>query len=478
MPEETAAHPVPDPALDTASATPLDRLRELIRIPTVSRPDPAEVDWAQFERFIETLARLYPLTHEKLELERVAGYSLLYRWRGRKGGIGSTADARSGAARAARSEGAPSVLMAHYDVVPATEEGWTHPPFSAELTGEGAEQLIWGRGTLDDKGALTAALEAVEAALAAGFTPEHDVYLSFGHNEETAGDGAVRIVEVLASRGVRPGFVLDEGGAIVEKVFPGVSAPIAVVGVSEKGITTLTLTVDERGGHASMPPRRTATARLAQAIVRLTKRPHPVALSATNLEMLHTVGRHARGIYRFLFTRTRFTAGLLKAVFARLSEETAAMVRTTQAVTMLRAGLAENALAERAVATVNIRVAVGSSVEQAVAHVRRAIADDAVRIEVASLSEPSPVSPTEGPAWELLRAAIEQSYPGTIVTPYVMLGASDARRFTAISDHVYRFSPFQMSKAERDTLHAIDERMHVATFLTGIEFYRTLLRGL
>ena len=455
MPERTAANPAPAPV----GATPLDRLRELIRIPTVSRPDPAEVDWAQFERFIETLAQLYPLTHERLELERVAGHSLLYRWAG-------------------HSEGPPSVLMAHYDVVPATEEGWKHPPFAAELTGEGAEQLLWGRGTLDDKGALTAALEAVEAALAAGFTPEHDVYLSFGHNEEIAGDGAVRIVELLASRGVRPGFVLDEGGAIVEKVFPGVEAPIAVVGVSEKGITTLTLTVEERGGHASMPPPRTATARLARAIVRLTKRPHPAALSATNLEMLRTVGRHARGIYRFLFTRTRLTAPLLKAVFARLSEETAAMVRTTQAVTMLRAGLAENALAERAVATVNIRVAVGSSVEQAVAHVRRAVADDAVRIEVANPSEPSPVSPTEGPAWDMLRAAIEQSYLGTVVTPYVMLGASDARRFTAISDHVYRFSPFQMSKAERDTLHAIDERMHVATFLQGIEFYRTLLRGL
>lgn len=459
MSEQTAANPALDPALDPASATPLDRLRELIRIPTVSRPDPAEVDWAQFERFIETLARLYPLTHETLELERVAEHSLLYHWAG-------------------RSEGAPSVLMAHYDVVPATEEGWTHPPFAAELTGEGAEQLIWGRGTLDDKGALTAALEAVETALAAGFTPERDIYLSFGHNEETAGDGAVRIVELLASRGVRPGFVLDEGGAVVKNVFPGVDAPIAVVGVSEKGITTLTLAVDERGGHASMPPRQTATARLARAIVRLTKRPHPAALSATNLEMLHTVGAHARGIYRFLFRQTWLTAPLLKRVFARMSEETAAMVRTTQAVTMLRAGLAENALAERAVATVNIRIAVGSSVEAAVAHVRRAIADDAVCIEVANPSEPSPVSPTEGPAWELLRTAIEQSYPGTIVTPYVMLGASDARRFTAISEHVYRFSPFAMSKAERDTLHAIDERMHVATFLQGVEFYRTLIRGL
>lgn len=437
----------------------LERFRELLRIPTISRPDPADMDFDEFERFIDALERLYPLVHRVLERERVAGHSLLYRWRG-------------------ASSDTASVLMAHYDVVAATDEGWDHPPFAAEVTGEGDDRILWGRGTLDDKGALVSVLESIEGLLAEGFVPAGDVYLSFGHNEETAGNGAIEAVELLRSRGVRPDFVLDEGGAIVEGVFPGVAAPIAVVGVSEKGITTLKLTVEERGGHASMPPRDTATARLARAVVRLNAKPHKAALSATNIEMLGTVGAHAKGIYKFLFTQTWLTRGILKLAFARMSEETAAMVRTTQAVTMLQAGLAENALAERAVATVNIRVAVGSSVAEAAEHVRRAVGDDRVVIEIADPSEPSPVSPTTGTRWESLRATIEQTYPGTVVTPYVMLGASDARRYTAISDSVYRFSPFEMSKAERDTLHAKNERMRVATFLKGIEFYRTLVRGL
>src|SRR5690606_33226667 len=298
----------------------LERLRELIRIPTISRPDPAEMDLSQFDLFIDAVERLYPLVHKNLERERVAGHSLLYRWRG-------------------ASSDEASVLMAHYDVVAATDEGWEHPPFGAVVTGEGDERVLWGRGTLDDKGALVATLESVESLLGEGFTPAHDVYLSFGHNEETAGDGAVEAVELLRSRGVAPRFVLDEGGAVVEGVFPGVAAPVAVVGVSEKGITTLRLTVEERGGHASMPPRETATATLARAVVRLNARPHPAALSATNIEMLKTVGAHARGIYRFLFTQTWLTRGILKLAFARLSEETAAMIRTTQVVTMLRAGL-------------------------------------------------------------------------------------------------------------------------------------------
>jgi len=99
-------------------------------------------------------------------------------------------------------------------------------------------------------------------------------------------------------------------------------------------------------------------------------------------------------------------------------------------------------------------------------------------IAVEHPNEPSPVSPTTGAAWNLLKSTTEQTYPGTIVAPYVMLGASDSRHFTRISDHVYRFSPFQMSAEERGTLHAIDERMHVRTFLRGIEFYRTLIARL
>jgi carboxypeptidase PM20D1 len=314
--------------------------------------------------------------------------------------------------------------------------------------------------------------------LADGFTPDHDVYLSFGHNEETAGDGAQHIVDLLESRGVVPAFVLDEGGAVVEGIFPGVDDPIAVIGVAEKGILTLTMTVDQNGGHASTPPRVTATARLAKAIVALNRKPFKASFSATNLEMIRTLGAHARQPLRFAFTRLWLTRGLLLWLFRRLGDETSAIVRTTQAVTQLSGSQASNALAERAVATVNIRVAVGSSVADAVTHVRRAVGDRAVRLDTHQPSEPSPVSPTTGPAWERLRAAVEGTYPGTIVTPYVMLGASDSRHFTRISEHVYRFSPFEMSKAERGTLHAMNERIRVSTFLRGIEFYRRLIGGL
>jgi carboxypeptidase PM20D1 len=437
----------------------LEHLRTLVGIPTISRLDPADTDWKPFDEFVAKLPQLYPALHAALEREMVSGHSMLYRWKG-------------------RTDGPPSVLMAHYDVVSATNAGWTHPPFAAELVGEGDEQLVWGRGTLDDKGSLVAVLEGVEAAVVAGRVPEHDLYLSFGHDEETLGSGASAIVDLLESRGIHPGFVLDEGGAVVEGIFPGVTDPIAVVGVSEKGILTLTLTVDQDGGHASTPPKLSATARLARAITRLNSTPFPSTFTPVNLEMIRTLGAHATGPLRWIFTHVGFTRPLLLVLFGRLSDETRAMVRTTQAVTMLEGSQAANALAERAVATVNIRVAVGSTVAATVEHVRKAIHDPLVRLEVLQPNEPSPVSPTTGLAWQRLSAAIVASYPGTIVTPYVMLAASDSRHFARISDDVYRFSPFEMSKEERGTLHAMNERMHVSTFLRGVDFYTRLVREL
>ncbi|SDH25344.1 carboxypeptidase PM20D1 [Leifsonia sp. 98AMF] len=439
------------------TAEALDRFRALLRIPTMSRNAVEETDWAVFDEFVATLPQLYPAMHSALEQER-HGHSLLYRWRG-------------------RSDEAPTVLMAHYDVVPATAEGWTHPPFAAELTGSGEQQVLWGRGAIDDKGALVAILEAVEALVQDGFQPANDVYLSFGHDEETVGSGARAIVSVLAGRGIRPALVLDEGGAVVERIFPGVSKPIAVIGVSEKGITSVRLTVEQNGGHASTPPKTTATVRLARAITRLNDRPFPARLTETNLRMVETLGAHATGPLRAVFTRARRLQPALRVVFGRLSDETRAIVRTTTAVTQLRGSLAANALPETAEAVVNTRIAVGSSVAETLDHIRRAIRDDAVRVEAVDASEPSPVSPADGPEWDRLATAIGAVHPHAVVTPYIMLGASDSRHFTGICDAVYRFTPFELSAEERGALHARDERIHVATWRRGIAVYAHLLRA-
>ena len=453
-----------------ADARAIERLRALVRIPTISRPTTGpgpRADREAFEQFIATLPALYPRVHEVLEVERHGTdpegdvpYSLLYRWRGSDPSGAST----------------PTVLMAHYDVVAATDDGWQHPAFDAERLEHEGEQVVWGRGTIDNKGSLVAVLEAVDRLLEARVTPQHDVLLVFGHDEEVAGTGAQAIVAALRERSIRPSLVVDEGGAIVRDVFPGLDEPAALIGVTEKGITTLRLRVEQQGGHASSPPPFAATERLARAILRLNASPSRARLDPTMRAMIRTLGARTKQPLQFVFRHVDAFAPLLARVLLRQGAETTALLRTTRAVTELRAGHAANALPEHAEATVNMRIAPGSSVAEAVDEVRRAINDDDVVIEVLLPSEPSPVSPASGPAWDDLVGAIDERVPGLLVSPYVMMQASDSRFFTTISDHVYRFAPFRLSAAERACLHAKNERIRASSFLEGITIYEALLR--
>ena len=451
----TADAPVVEPADlgDVDGDAAAERLAQLVRIPTISR-DAAEVDAAAFARFRERLAELYPRTFAALELEVLGAGALLLRW-------------RSG------SDAPPLVLMAHYDVVPVEGQDWHDDPFSGRI----AEGLVHGRGAIDDKGALVAVLEAVEQLVARGFTPARDVYLSFGDDEEVFGTAAQQAVQALTGRGIRPWAVVDEGGAVVSGIFPGVAGPIAVVGVAEKGMLDLELATEDPGGHASTPTPMGATARLARAVLRLEE-PFPARLDDVVLTMVDTLGRQAHGLPRVLFAHAPLLRPALAAVLARSSRQGNALVRTTLAITQLQGSAASNVLATRARATANIRIALGETVQSSVARVRQVVDDPRVALRVLSGSDPSPVSRTDNPPFAQLSRAIRSVYPDATVTPYVMIQASDARHWAQVSDSVYRFMPFDLTAAELATLHAADERLPVAALRRGIGFYRALIEGL
>ncbi|QWZ07943.1 M20/M25/M40 family metallo-hydrolase [Nocardioides panacis] len=438
------------------SATLTEKLRTLVRIPTISYADPTAVDTEAFDLFVATLAELFPLLHGHLALTRIGQHGLLFHWPG-------------------ASDERPVVLMAHLDVVPVDESApWQHPAFGAVL----ADGAVWGRGTLDDKGSLVAICEAVETLLADGFTPAQDVWLSFGADEEVSGTCAPAAVVELERRGVLPWFVLDEGGAVAADAFPGVAAPLAVVGVTEKGTTNLELRTEGRGGHSSMPSRMDTTARLARAILRLERSPFPARVPAPTLEMLRRVAPHAPAALRPLLAHAHKAPPLLARALVAAGPETAAMTRTTAAVTTLQGSPALNVIASTARAGVNVRVLVGDTVASVVEHVRAAVHDDSVTVEVLEAGEASPVSPTDDDAFRLVTATIEEVFPDAIATPYVMMGATDARFFTALCPRVYRYTPFRMSRPQRASLHSFDEHLRVDDLADGARWYRRLVEGL
>ena len=428
------------------------KLQALVRIPTVSYPDWSEVDTAAFDRFVEELAVQFPLLHERLELTRVDTHGLLFHWAG-------------------RSADRPVVLMAHLDVVPVDGDAvWQHPAFGAEIH-DGA---VWGRGTLDDKGDLVAVCEAVETLLEQGFTPQQDVWLSFGCNEEVSGGAAEAAIEELTRRGVRPWFVLDEGGAVAGEAFPGIAAPIGVVGVTEKGITSLELRVDGRGGHASTPERNAPTVRLARALRRLDRHQMGASVPPPTIELFRRLAPHVPAALRPVMANAGRLRPVLTRVLLAIGPEPAAMTRTTFAITTLSGSPAMNVVASTAKAGVNIRIMVGDTVAGVLEHVRRAIDDDQVRVTVIDADEPSPISPMDD-AFGLIEATIAEVFPDAIPAPYVMMAATDARHFTRICDRVYRFAPFRMSKEQRASIHTYDEHLGIDDLVDGVRWYQRLI---
>jgi len=434
----------------------VEKLRTLVRLPTVSRDDPSQVDTTSFEQFHDTLAASFPLLHERLERHRISDHALLFHWKG-------------------STEADPLVLMAHLDVVPVDASApWQHPPFAAEIH----DDAVWGRGTLDDKGSLTAICAAVERLMERDVTPARDVWLSFGASEEVYGPDATAAAEHLRSRGVTPWCVLDEGGAVAHDAFPGIEPPLGVVGVSEKGVCTIVLRAEGRGGHSSTPTPGGPTARIARAVVRLEKRPFPARLPAPTLEMFGRLAPHAPRALRPIFANARRLQPLLKRALLAAGAEPAALARTTMAVTTLSGSPAPNVIASSATAAVNLRLQVGDTVASATEHVRRAIADDSILLDVVEAYEPSPVSPTDHAAFELITSTISEVFEDAVPTPYVMMAATDSRYFTAICAQVYRFTPFRMTKSQRESIHSYDEHIGVEDFLDGVRWYTRLIERL
>ena len=427
-------------------------LQQLVQCKTISYNDPALEDNAEFEKLIGLLPTLYPRVFDVCSFQELPDRALLLCWPG-------------------KSDAAPTVLMSHYDVVPVDESKWEKPPFAGII--ENGE--LWGRGTLDTKVTMNAALSAANHLIAQGFVPENDIYFAFSGGEEVNGMGAVNIVNYFERHGIHPALVVDEGGAVVENVFPGVKQPCGLIGIAEKGMINVRYSAQSGGGHASAPLPKTPITTLAKACQKIVTHPFKMHITKPAAEMFDTLARHSTFLYKVIFANMWCFKPVLDLICRLSGGEMNALVRTTTAFTMAEGSNARNVIPVEASLVSNMRLNPADTVASATAYLKKTVNDSSVSVTVMESCEPSPISETGCDSWNKMAAAVEETWTGCVVAPYLMVQCSDSRHYRDLSRHVYRFSAMDLTSQERKTIHGNNERIRLDCIAHAVEFYIRLI---
>jgi carboxypeptidase PM20D1 len=439
--------------IDEAQAT--QRLSSAIQIPTISYDDSALVDTQMFARFHQFLQQAYPLVHQNAEKTVINQHSLVFHLPGKDTSL------------------KPVLFLAHMDVVPVddnTLSKWTHAPFGGDII----DSVIWGRGTMDDKGGLIALMEAVELMLKNNTRPNRSLYLAFGHDEEVGGSqGAAKIAQYFAEKSLEFEFVLDEGGAKTQGLMQGINQPVALIGIAEKGFVNINLSVNDIGGHASQPPAHTAVGILSQAIVNLEQNPYPADLKFTEMTF-DAIGSEASFGSRLAMANLWLTSALVKKTLMA-KPKLAASLHTTIAATMVQGSAKSNVLPTQATAVVNVRIFPGETYDTVKAYFETIIDDPRVKVTTSMKSNPSPVSAIDSYGFQLIAQSIRNLDSNALVAPYLVQGGTDSKYFYGVSNNIYRFLMIRATPETLKRLHGIDEQISVAEYLGTIRFYYQIL---
>ncbi|MGN0448014.1 MAG: M20/M25/M40 family metallo-hydrolase [Acutalibacteraceae bacterium] len=433
----------------------VSRFQQLIKVKTVSCKD-GNYDREEFKKFLPLLKELYPDAFKVLEDKVIGEVGILLKWKG-------------------KTSVRPVVLMAHHDVVSDEGQAWEYPAFEAEIHGD----CIWGRGTIDTKCIIAATVESINNLAKEGFVPERDIYFASSGDEEIGGETMPKIVEYFKENDIKPGFVLDEGGAIMSNLPMGIKKPFAMIALSEKGWATLTLTARSKsashGAKASSSDKVSAPVKLIKALNRLEKSPSKATITPALEGMLKSFAPYVNAPLNKVFENVSYLKPILKKAM-ETNADTAAMIRSVFIINGFKAEPVGGATPDEATATVKVRIAPQDSFYEILAHIKKVLGSD-IEVTVDTKSLPPKISSYQTESFGLIKSVVQKVFPDVGVSPFILNAGTDSRHFAPICDNVYRFGAFRLDDELFSTVHGANERMPVKDFLKMIDFYTELIKS-
>lgn len=481
----------------------IEKLSGIIQIPSESYDDLGPIGqdkrWDIFYQMEEYLKAKYPTVFKTVKFDNVNTHGLVLTWEG------------SVPAEKAK----PILMLAHQDVVPVlaeTVQDWTHPPYAGFYDGE----IIWGRGSTDDKGYMISIIESVDLLIKSGFKPKRTVILSFGCDEEISGENCGRpLSNFLHNRYGDDGIymIMDEGSVGIQREF---NQSFAMVSVAEKGYLDVGINVTSTGGHASNPPDHNVIGILSEIVLAIENNQFPGKVTSLNptFSFLECAAVHApvssfpMEIRDKLDKVARGDADAQQKL-AKVLDGMRYYFKTSQSVGKVAGGVKINAIPESASVMVNLRLAVESSIALVERHYEdmiRPIArkhgmvfqgfhpsslsssvDDSEPRKISLFGvdplEPAPVSPSDAESFQILSGTIKNTLKPLdgggeneelIVTPYLMPANTDTKFYWALTKNIYRFTPINLVH-NLNRAHTTDEFIRADEFVREPLFFASLI---
>lgn len=363
----------------------------------------------------------------------------------------------------------PMLISDHMDVVEAKREDWIRDPFVMESD----KDYHYGRGTSDNKFDVAMVIQTLLRLKREGFKPSRDIILVFSGDEETS----MKTTAALAKLYPQAEFLIngDGGGGTLDA---GSKALTYSLQTAEKSYASFTLAVSNQGGHSSRPRADNAIYQLADALKKVQAYQFPVMSMDTTRSFFDFTGKQVggdMGAAMRRFAADPKDAGAIAAISADPGYN--ATLRTTCVATMLQGGHAENALPQKAVATVNCRIFPGVTVDSVRGTLVQAIADPAVAVTVIDEPFSSDPSPMRDDIQQAVRKAVDANFAGLQVVPEMSTGATDSQYFRALGIPSYGASGLYM-RNEDAYAHGLNERVPVSATGRGLTHWHVLLTEL